>query len=369
MRTVPKTLARSWKCGQNNRADATRLWAEIEGILEREYYTESGPLVRRLEKRLGELLGAQQVVCVGNPSVAWAMLLDASGVSGQSVIVPATAPRRLLEGLAWADCKALLCPVRSEDGWQLSAEQIQAAVISDAVAIVGVHEWGGACDVERLKAHAMLRQQVLLFDASSSLAVRYRSGSLAAQGEAAVLSFDTIHLLDAYQGAAIVTDNIDLADRLRCMRSSGGIQRRVKVNRTVNGRMSEAQAAQALVLLDDLPSLLARNFRQFNHYQEKLRCLQDIVWLTGFGVEETNCEQAVIELRSSDAMQRLKALCIERSLILPSLLEDAVYLDSLEVHKVRVALQSSVLALPLGQDVDDDDIRCVSEVVRQALTC
>ena len=364
------TVTSSWPAGQRNRPDPQRLWAEFEGIFEREYYTESGPRVRALEARLAALAGAPQAVCISNPAVAWAMLFEASGVAGQTVAIPAAAAACVLQGLNWAGCRihwTSVDPLTPDLPMRRPSLQLQSSSFAGCAAQVGVHAWGGACPAPILEAGpASPGDPLTFFDASAALAVEHPQGPIGQLGGASVLALDATHLVDAAQGAVIFTADADLADRLRCMRSSGGVVRRLTVRRTVNGRMSEAQAAQAHVLLDDLPAILERNHRQFAVYESELSGLQGLTWLTGLGCRVSNHQQAVAHIADAAALIAVRQGLARQGCALPP-----VFCDVVEIPAARLAresLEAQLLILPLGQDLEEAAIAHLARQVRQAYT-
>src|SRR4051794_3111731 len=78
-------------------------WAAVEtalhGILDRRWYTNHGPLAKRLEAECSAATGAQHAVAVTNPTIGLIMIADALGLSGE-VILSALAPPRCAQALA-----------------------------------------------------------------------------------------------------------------------------------------------------------------------------------------------------------------------------------------------------------------------------
>jgi dTDP-4-amino-4,6-dideoxygalactose transaminase len=77
------------------------------------------------------------------------------------------------------------------------------------------------------------------------------------------------------------------------MRSSGGVRKQVKVSKTVNGRMSEAQAAYALMSLEVLDENIARNKSLHDIYAAHLQSIPGLLLHSAAGVSVSNHQQAV----------------------------------------------------------------------------
>lgn len=208
------------------------------GIFNRQYYTESGPLVQELEKTLQKKLKIRNVVCVSNASIAWLMLLDQL-FSKSFFFTPQNTSKQLKEAISW-----------------LGFPSIEYNKIKKIIPVINKVRKNGKVifvrnnidfqDSDGIHNEIAIDSNDTLIDTQFSdelLGANTRDIELSSCG---VLSFDSF-ATDFGFGACIYTDDDDFSDVLRCMRSSGGIRRKVPVKRTVNGRMSEAQAAFVLL--------------------------------------------------------------------------------------------------------------------------
>jgi hypothetical protein len=88
--------ALSW--GQQGFPDWARYEAALADIFERQYYTNHGPLARRLEQALAAQLGVRHAVCVTNDTIAMLMAVEALGPPA-GILVPADLGWAALQGL------------------------------------------------------------------------------------------------------------------------------------------------------------------------------------------------------------------------------------------------------------------------------
>jgi len=116
-----------------------------------------------------------------------------------------------------------------------------------------------------------------------------------------VFSFDRENLICSDNDACICTNDELLADRLRCMRSTGGVIRKVPVSKTVNGRMSEAQAAYALMGLERLDYWISRNHEQHKLYESSLSGKAGANVISARGVTKSNYQNTIVYLNSKVA--------------------------------------------------------------------
>lgn len=297
---------------QHNHPEPEAVRSYFHGIFQRQYYTESGPLARRLEAEIGQRLGVDHVICVSNPSVAWLMLLEAVDLAPGRLLLPATAPIQLREALRWIDRPYQINDVTAEHGYRPHKTEAEACMDNGVSALVTINPWGGACDLSGLSKLAKELHLPLLIDSSESFASRMDGRSIGSHGSGEVFSFTAENLINGAGSACICTQDETLADRLRCMRSSGGINRQVPVKKTVNGRMSEAQAAFALMGIERIDYWIERNKQQHDLYLDRLSLLPGVNFLSAKGVNLSNYQQAVIVLESKSTrnflLDQLQAL-------------------------------------------------------------
>ena len=241
-----------------------RVEVMLDGILARRYYTNHGPLAQALEARIADLRGVGHAIAVTNPAIALVMVMEASGLAG-SVALSALAPRRCAQSLAWAGLQPRFCDVSPLGG--MTAATVRSGLGTDTSAILSMCEAGdgtaGPEDaLDEVAALAAGRGLALVCDESFG---EGRRGvglmTLAGQGDDA-------------GAACILTGDAGLAARLRNIRSSYGAGRPVAVARTANGRLSEAQAAMALLSLETAGAAAAHAARLREIYRNGLAGMQ-----------------------------------------------------------------------------------------------
>jgi dTDP-4-amino-4,6-dideoxygalactose transaminase len=151
----------------------------------------------------------------------------------------------------------------------LDADSVRPLITPRTSGILGVHLWGHACDPHALQTLADAHGLQLCFDACHGMGCSVSGISLAHFGRAAALSLHATKILNGAEGGCIATNDAALAAVMRDMRNfysseSGAPEWRM------NGKMSEAQAAMALLSLDDLAENLAANDTRYQAYAKGL---------------------------------------------------------------------------------------------------
>lgn len=271
-----------------------RYKSAMHGIFQRKYYTNQGPLVQELEHKLERFLGVKNVICVTNGTIGLMMASEAMMLSGK-VILPSFTFIASAQALAWAGIDPVFCDI-DPNTHQLDVDKLDALIDNDVTAIMGVNLWGGACDTVRLEKYAQARNLKLFFDSAQAFGSMVGETSVANFGSVSVFSFHATKVVSATEGGCLATNDDALAAKLRNIRSSYGAGAPVPVVKTSNGRMSEAQAAIALMSLEDFPQNQSKNEMLFNKYKKCLKDLPGIELIHPAGVTFSNYQYVVCEI-------------------------------------------------------------------------
>jgi dTDP-4-amino-4,6-dideoxygalactose transaminase len=156
------------------------------------------------------------------------------------------------------------------DTWCLDPSNIEAAITPNTRAIVPVHVFGNACDVEAIDAVAQKHQLKVIYDASHAFGVTYKDESLLKHGDAATLSFHATKLFHTVEGGAIVFKRKEDLERARKMINFGIGGPDSIEELGINAKMSEIQAAMGLCVLDEMEQNLAARAKVWLHYEKVL---------------------------------------------------------------------------------------------------
>ena len=227
-----------------------RYEAAIRDILERQYYTNHGPLVRELETRLESFLGVRNAVTVTNATLGLYLVALALELKGK-VLMPAFTFVATAQAFLLAGVEPVFCEV-DPISHHMTPDTAEAALEDGVAAVCAVNLWGGSADVPGLTRWARSQGLPLVFDSAHAFGVERSDGRVGRFGRAEVFSFHATKVMSATEGGCICTDDDDLAERIRNMRSNYGIRRAMSVPLIVQARMSEGQAAVGLASLDQL---------------------------------------------------------------------------------------------------------------------
>lgn len=361
--------------GTPNIVNRGRFHELLDDALDRRWLTNRGPFVHRFEEMIAERAGVPHAITVTNATVGLELLLRAMDVDGE-VIVPSYTFVATAHAVRWLGMRPVFADVDPTthliDPWS-----VRRVVTSRTRAILGVHLWGRAADDAGLRAVADDLGVPLVYDGAHALGSTTRSGPVLALGDAAVVSFHATKFLSSFEGGAVVTDDGDLAERIRRM-SNFGFAGRDQVDWLgTNAKLSEVHAAMGIAQLEVIDETLAASHHRMELYAHHLRGIPGLRLLTDPPGVISNGQYIVVEVdapsfgRSRDELvdaleaenvmaRRYFWPCAHR--MQPYLSEDpnaGLLLPETE------RLAGTVIVLPTGTAMSERDIEVVCQLLAQ----
>ena len=253
--------------------DREKLDRYIDGIYERGWLTNNGPLFHELTSRLKEYLAVDNLLLVGNGTLALQVAYRALGISGRNGSVEAiTSPftfAATAASLKWESVEPVFADIDSRT-WCLDPKRIESAVTGDTRAIVPVHVFGSPCDVMGIQRIAERHDLKVVYDAAHAFGVTYKGNSVLGYGDAATLSFHATKLFHCIEGGAIIFKDREVLERARSMINFGFDQSGAISEIGINAKMNEFQAAMGLCVLDEMAENLAGREAVWRRYEKNL---------------------------------------------------------------------------------------------------
>jgi dTDP-4-amino-4,6-dideoxygalactose transaminase len=256
------------------KAQNRSIWPELQEALEG-VTTQAqfilGPAVERFEKAFSKYIGRNHCVGLNNGTSALHMALQACGVGhGDEVI---TTPHTWIS-TSWAISYVGAKPVYVDIDpatYNINPVLIERAITPRTKAILPVHLYGQACDMDALCGIAQKHNLLLIEDAAQAHGAEYNGRKIGSFGRIACFSFYPGKNLGAFgEGGAVVTDDDNLAERIRRLRDHAHAGRHHHVELGHNTRMEGIQGAVLDVKLRHLNGWNAARMRHANRYIELL---------------------------------------------------------------------------------------------------
>jgi dTDP-4-amino-4,6-dideoxygalactose transaminase len=230
-----------------------------------------GPEGEAFESELSRALDTGHAVGVANGTDAITLSLIALGVgAGDEVVTsPLTAAFTAL-AVSRAGAKPVFADVEP-DTLTLSARSVSDRITGRTRAILPVHLYGNACDMDAILGVARQHAIPVVEDACQAHGARLGTAFLGSMGELGTFSFYPTKNLGALgDGGMVVTRDGDLAAKVRRLRNGGQSSRYVHEEVGFNSRLDEIQAAVLRVKLRHLESENERRRELALRYESEL---------------------------------------------------------------------------------------------------
>ncbi len=220
----------------------------LEGIWERKWLTNQGPLHEELEQRLRSFLGVEHLSLFCNGTIALLVALEALRInSGEVITTPFTFPATA-HSLYWNRVHPVFCDIDPET-FNLDPSKIEHLISADTRAILAVHVYGRPCNVEAIEHIANVHGLHVIYDAAHAFGVRYKGKSILSYGDISILSFHATKLFTTAEGGALVCGSEDRQRRVNSLKNFGIADEETVIGPGINGKMNEFQAAFGLMQL------------------------------------------------------------------------------------------------------------------------
>jgi dTDP-4-amino-4,6-dideoxygalactose transaminase len=363
--------------GRPNIGNRKRLLERINDLLDRKWLTNDGPYVQEFERRIADLVGVKHCVAICNGTVALEIAIRALGLTGEA-IVPSCTFIATAHALQWQEITPVFCDIDPQTH-NLDPCRVEEMITPRTSGIIGVHLWGRPCDVEALTEITHHYNLKLLFDAAHAFGCSYKGRMIGNFGNAEVFSFHATKFFNTFEGGAVVTNDDELAAKMRLMRNFGfaGYDNVIYIG--TNGKMSEVSAAMGLTGLESLDEFVAVNYQNYKQYQHELDGIPGISLIKYGESERCNYQYIVIEVDED-------VTCVSRDQIVQILHAENVlarryfYPGCHQMEPYRLYFPHAglllpntervverIVCLPTGTSVEVEDITRICQLIRFVL--
>ena len=324
-----------------------------------------GPETTAFEEEFAAYVGARHCVAVTSGTAALHLALMALGIGpGDEVITVSNTCAPTVAGIRLAGATPVFVDVRDDD-LMMDPDLLEAAITSRTRCILPVHLWGHSVQLDHILALAQRHGIEVIEDCAQAAGTTYRGRHVGVFGRLGCFSFYPTKNLGAYGDAgAVITEDADLAARLRRHRMYGYEGPRVSQIEGTNARIGEIQAAILRVKLRVFSRWLAQRRRIAAHYDAHIRH-PDITLPPRQEAVEPSYHQYVIRCRDREAvMDALKAADIGFGIHYPTpvhLMPAYAFLGG-EALDLPVTTRScqDILSLPIHEALSETDALAVS---------
>ncbi|OTA20714.1 lipopolysaccharide biosynthesis protein [Xenorhabdus beddingii] len=358
----------------------------IENVLRSGWIT-TGPQNHQLEQDFSRMFGCKHAVALCSATAGMHLVLLALGIGpGDEVITPSQ---------TWVSTINMICLLGAEpvmvdvdrDTLMVSADTIKKAITPKTKAIIPVHYAGAPCDLDALRAVAKEANIPLIEDAAHAVGTRYKNEWVGEQGTA-LFSFHAIKNMTCAEGGMFVTDDDELARRVRCLKFHGlavdAFDRQIQgrkpqaevVEPGFKYNLSDIHAAMAVVQLGKLASMNARRCELVARYSAALidsplqmLSMPEYEHLHSHHLFMVRVDKSRCGIDRDTFMERLKERNIGTGLHFKAAHTQKYYRERYPQLSLPVSEwnSSTLCSLPLFPDMNNDDVDRVVNAITEIL--
>lgn len=347
--------------------DKGKYLAYVEKIFKSGWVTNNGKLVRELEVRLAEYLGVKNIILVANGTIALEIAYRLLKLKGEVITTPfsfvATTSSLVSNAL-----KPIFVDINPET-LTLNPENIETRITDKASAIVPVHVFGNACEVEKIQEIAERANLKIIYDAAHAFGVQYKGASLLNYGDVSTLSFHATKLFHTIEGGALIINDDSLVEDARFLINFGiDGPDSVKALGT-NAKMNEFEAAMGLCVLDDMDKILHERKEIYDFYEYSL--CDVLTFQTDNLYCSKNYSYFPVLFKSEQETLKIQHALNEdgiypRRYFYPSL-DTLPYVNSSEKMFISQDIASRILTLPLFPGLSKQDQMKIVSIIRKII--
>ncbi|MFH1333564.1 MAG: DegT/DnrJ/EryC1/StrS family aminotransferase [archaeon] len=338
------------------------------------WISSNGKYIKEFEEEFAEYCGTKHGIACSNGTIAVHLALAALGISREDeVIVPTFTMIGSVNPVIY--CGATPVFVDAEpDTWNINVSKLEEKITKKTKAILPVHIYGHPVDMDPLLELADKYKLTVIEDAAEAHGAEYKGKKVGSLGDMGCFSFYANKIITTGEGGMVVTNNDQLASRLRLLKDQAyGTPRFIHHEVGFNYRMTNIQAAIGLAQLEQIDTFIEARRDHAHKYNAQLKNVKGITlptekdwaknvyWMYGILIEDS------FGISKNETMKKLKDLGIDtRSFFLP-MHQQPVYTKMgipCETLPISEELFKKGLYLPSSSSLTDEQINTVVEGIK-----
>lgn len=327
--------------------------------------------LKEFEEDVQQYTKAKYCIGLNSGTDALMMGLWASGIKkGDEVIQPAISFIATVGATVHVGAKPIFCDVRS-DGL-IDPEKIEEKITNNTKAIMPVHWAGKMCDMDKICKIAKKYNLKVLEDSAQAMGSYYKGKHGGLFGECGSISCHPLKNLNAVgDGGLLLTDNVEIANKVKLYRNHGLLSRDNVVSFGVNSRLDVIHAEILKFRLKKLDNVVERRRKNANLYRKLIR--SDEIFIPEEKTDEGYVDSYVMFIVQAENRDKLKEYLAKYGI------ETLIYYGTpLHLHKASRKLGykegdfpiaekqcQKVLALPHNQNISEKEIEYVSSKINE----
>lgn len=336
----------------------------IDGVWERKWLTNMGPLASKLELELKRYLKLDHLLFVTNGTVAIQMAIKALNLKGEIITTPFTFVATT-SSIVWEGCEPVFVDI-DPNSLNIDASKIEAAITSNTTAILATHVYGNPCDVEAIDVIARRHNLKVIYDAAHAFGVEINGKSIFEYGDISTCSLHATKLYHSVEGGLVITKDPNLLKKLASIRNFGISGFDSFADLGINGKNSEFHAAMGLANLPHVDDIINKRRELTHRYDDNLKNIKAVrpIWNTA---SQNNGAYYAVVFESEELLLKIVNYLSSneigtRRYFFPSLASALPYLEPKQLC-VTDDISRRVLCLPLFYDLSFEELDMICRLI------
>ena len=344
--------------------------AEVKAVTEvlRSGIIAQGQRVADFEEAFAKFSGTEHAVAVNSGTAALHAALLAHGIGeGDEVITSPFSFIATANSILYTNARPVFSDIESET-YNLDPEQITEKITRKTKAIMPVHLYGHPADMKAITEIAEDHKLAIIEDACQAHGAKYDGKTVGSFGTGAFSFYPTKNMTTS-EGGIITTNDKEVAERCRMIRSHGSSQRYLHEIIGFNLRMTDISAAIGLVQLGKLDNYTAKRQQNAKKLTEGLQTIEGITCpKTREGYEHVFHQYTIRTQERDKLSEYLNQNGIGTGIHYPipihkqPLYQELGYTDELPESEKASA---EVLSLPVHPQLNENEIDTIINTVKQ----
>jgi perosamine synthetase len=321
-----------------------------------------GKEIEEFENIVAKYVGKKYAIASSSGTTALHLLLHSMNITNaDEVILPASVCPGVMHAIEYTGATPIISDINKND-FNIYVEYVKKLINKNTKAIIVPHMFGLPSDIEEL-----LKLNIpIIEDCAQSIGAEYQGKKVGSFGYASIFSFYATKMFTSIDGGMILTDDKNLAGKMRDLRYYGG-KRDYKLR--FNYKIQNVNAVVGLVQFQKLDTFLVERKRLFNYYHEIFNKISWIRILNLADEKKVSSHYRFIIKIDKEKEKKFISLCKKYEITLgDTIFEDLSqfapqYFKEILPNTQR--LMKSTFSFPLYPDIDENILKDFFEDVKR----
>jgi len=237
------------------------------------WVSSKGPFIEEFEEKFSSYIGAKYGIATSNGTAALHLALTALEIGYKDeVIVPALTFASVANAVLYTGAKPVFVDSHP-DYWCINPSKLEEKITKKTKAIIPVHLYGNPCNMNPIMKIAKDYNLYVIEDCAEAHGAEYKGRKVGTFGDIACFSFYGNKIITTGEGGMCLTNDEDLAQKMRLLRDHGMNVEKRYWHEVVgfNYRMTNLQAALGVAQLEKIDTFIERKRKIAKLYNSLLK--------------------------------------------------------------------------------------------------